>query len=182
MRYFKNAAIRGKEIKKKAKEPWHKNKEPWYKKKEVWYIDGLPYECTRCGQCCKGKGYIWVAYEEVLGMAEHLEVSPEAFIQQYTHRARGRRSLVQTPKGDCVFLSHDSTGQSQCKVYPVCPAQCWSWPFWPANLFDRHCWDDAAKECPGIGKGEMHDCAEIRRMRAASPTRRHRRVQRPGQR
>ncbi len=180
MRYFKNASIRGNTTK-EVKGPWHKAKEPWHKKKEPWYSAGLPYECTRCGACCKGEGYIWVAYEESLAMAEHLGVSPEEFMAKYTYRARGRRSLVQT-KRDCVFLSHDSTGHLQCKVYPVRPAQCWTWPFWPTNLFDRHCWDDAAKECPGIGKGKTYECSEVRRLRATSATRRHRRVIRPGHR
>ncbi|MCK4340982.1 MAG: YkgJ family cysteine cluster protein [Phycisphaerae bacterium] len=144
------------------------------KKKEPWYKDGLRYECTRCGQCCTGRGYIWVDYQEILGMAEHLNLEPETFLYLYVRRVKSRRSLVQTPQGNCVFLSYDSAGQSQCKVFPARPAQCWTWPFWPANLFDERCWDQAAINCPGVGKGPLYNLTEIRQMRTASPTRRRR--------
>ena len=40
------------------------------KRKKPWYKDGLRFECTQCGACCSGEpGFVWVADEEIAGMA-----------------------------------------------------------------------------------------------------------------
>jgi len=39
----------------------------------VWYAHGLHFECTRCGDCCRGApGYVWVREEEVERIARFL--------------------------------------------------------------------------------------------------------------
>jgi Fe-S-cluster containining protein len=74
-----------------------------------------------------------------------------------------RISLKEDPKTrNCVFLSYDSAGLSRCTVYPVRPAQCRSWPFWPLNLEDSDAWNSAGRRCPGINRGPLHDYDEIR--------------------
>jgi Fe-S-cluster containining protein len=51
----------------------------------------------------------------------------------------------------CAFLDENN----RCKIYPVRPKQCATWPFWTENL-ERAAWEGPVKDCcPGIGKGEL---------------------------
>ena len=54
------------------------------------------------------------------------------------------RNLV--PHGD---------GGMDCRIYPVRPRQCRTWPFWPVNLSSPETWALAAGRCPGINRGRI---------------------------
>ena len=40
-----------------------------------WYEDGLQFDCTGCGKCCKVDGDVWLAPEEVSSIMLHLGYS-----------------------------------------------------------------------------------------------------------
>ncbi len=65
-------------------------------------------------------------------------------------------SLLERSNNDCIFLS--DTG---CRIYPVRPLQCSSYPFWGSVLSSEEQWEDEAKECPGINNGKLHTKEEI---------------------
>ena len=124
-----------------------------------WYADGLRFECTRCGACCRGEGYVWVSEERMGEIAEFLGISLEAFSRRYLRLVEGRLSLVEKEHADCVFWEADRG----CVIYPVRPVQCRTFPFWPEHLESPEAWRRLAAEVPGIGRGRRHTVAEIRR-------------------
>jgi len=131
-------------------------------KRPVWYADGLQFACTRCGTCCTGEpGYVWVNREELRDIAEYLGL-PLVQCRAMHARPRGRRTLLrEKSNGDCTFWEQGAG----CEVYPVRPAQCRSYPFWPENLVSWERWEVEAEHCPGIGRGRRYRAEEIIRIR-----------------
>lgn len=130
----------------------------------AWYAEGLAFECVRCGRCCAGpqEGYVWITGAEIEKLAEFLHLSVEEIHQRYLRRVGRRVSLVESPESkDCIFLRWDPEGNSKCAIYAVRPTQCWTWPFWPTNLFSQETWNLAALRCPGINRERRHDLDEI---------------------
>ncbi len=136
-----------------------------------WYAAGLHFGCAVCGRCCAGpgEGYIWVTQPEIELIAEHLNVTPEELRQRFLRQVRSRTTIVEHRlTKDCVFL-RTSEGMRQCAIYPVRPAQCRSWPFWPENLSSPEAWNRATLRCPGINRGRLYTCADIERIRENRP-------------
>ncbi|HET6430257.1 MAG TPA: YkgJ family cysteine cluster protein [Phycisphaerae bacterium] len=133
-----------------------------------WYVDGLAFECLRCGRCCAGpeEGYVWAEPEEVAAVAEYLQLAVDQLHDRYLRRIGRRVSFLEHPATkDCVFLSYDSDGLSRCRVYPVRPIQCGTWPFWASNLKTPGDWSAAQIRCPGINRGPRHSFHDIERKR-----------------
>lgn len=122
----------------------------------TWYKDGLKFECTRCGNCCTGApGYVWITIEEVYKMAEFLGIRAREFLQRYVRKVDQRMSLIELPNGNCVFYDEG------CKIYPVRPSQCRTFPFWKDLLINQTNWDRAAQECPGMNQGKRFSEEDI---------------------
>lgn len=133
-----------------------------------WYVDGLAFECQRCGRCCAGpeEGYVWATPEEIAAVAEYLRLTVDELHERYLRRIGRRISFVEDPASkDCIFLSYDADGLSQCRIYPVRPTQCRTWPFWASNLVSRSDWSLAHLRCPGINRGPRHGFDEIEQKR-----------------
>ena len=78
--------------------------------KEKWYREGLAFECTQCGACCSGaEGYVWVDQAEIDAMARCMEMDVEQFEKKFVRKVGNKRSLVEYPDGDCVFLEPKDT-------------------------------------------------------------------------
>ena len=92
------------------------------------------YVCQRCGNCCRWPGDVRIDDNEVKGISEFLEMSEEAFTEQFTRLNANRTglSIIDKPNGECVFLE----GVNVCRIQPVKPAQCggfpneWRFPGW----------------------------------------------------
>lgn len=124
-----------------------------------WYQDGLSFACTQCGNCCTGSaGYVWVDDAEITAIAEHLQKPLGEIRLLHTRPARGRVSLNEYPNGDCIYLDPKSR---RCRIYPVRPRQCRTWPFWRSNLATPESWQQARENCPGIGCGNLVQLSEI---------------------
>lgn len=92
-----------------------------------WPYPVSEFECHRCGNCCRGDGYVRVTAEDVARLAKFLDMSEEAFVARYAARQPdGALHLVD--QGDalrsCVFLRADNT----CRVHAVKPEQCRGFP------------------------------------------------------
>ncbi len=128
----------------------------------------LRFECTGCGGCCTGRGNARIEYYVAVTPAErerirmHLGVSPAWFRRRYLMRFEdGQHSLRW--KGDrCIFLD----GKKRCRIYPVRPAQCVTYPFWPDIVESRFGWRLEGRECEGIGRGGVVPLAHVRRQLA----------------
>ena len=137
-----------------------------FSRKPPWYAEGLAFECSRCGNCCAGpgEGYVWVKAADMEAIAEYLEMPQEDLRKQYLRKVVKRFSLIEEPKSkDCCFLEYDGEGKSMCRIYPVRPIQCRTWPFWPSNLSHTDHWCLAGRRCPGINRGPTHEIDEIQR-------------------
>ena len=127
---------------------------------ERWFGEGLRFSCQRCGTCCTGEpGYVFVEDREVEAIASFLGRGAFSFRARYTRPAEGRVSLIEEKDGGCVF--HSAEG---CRIYPVRPRQCRTFPFWLDIVRRRASWAEAARECPGMDRGKLHSADEIERL------------------
>lgn len=124
-----------------------------------WYQDGLQFTCSQCGDCCTGDpGVVWVDDNDIEQIAEYLDKPVGEIRLFHTRPVRGRVSLKEFQNGDCTFF--DSVGR-KCKVYPVRPEQCRTWPFWKSNIDSKQKWTEVCESCPGAGTGQFFSLEEV---------------------
>jgi Fe-S-cluster containining protein len=127
---------------------------------DPWYADGLPFSCTRCGNCCTGEpGFVWVNADEIAAIAQVRGVGDDEFTEMFTRVGQRGRTLREKPNGDCVFFERDVG----CTIYEARPRQCRTWPFWESNVKTPEAWERTKKVCPGSGQGELIPAEEITR-------------------
>ena len=99
------------------------------------------FRCQQCGNCCRVSGRVHLLPEEIDPLARHLGMTTPDFINTYTALAPDRRGLILTehPDESCIML--DANGR--CRVNPVKPIQCQTFPFAWTN-------SDSATTCPGL--------------------------------
>ena len=92
------------------------------------------YQCQRCTACCRWPGHVRITEEEIPGIAAHLGLRVDDFIQRFTRLMPKRDGLALIDKpgsDDCFFLEN-----SGCVLQDVKPSQCigfpntWSFPGW----------------------------------------------------
>ena len=113
-----------------------------------WYKDGLRFQCTGCGKCCSGgPGYVWATPEEIAAIASFLKMTVDLFVRRYIRQKDNRYALIEKKMQnfDCVFLQ-----DNKCRIYPVRPVQCKSYPWWKELLQSKESWEIAARYCEGI--------------------------------
>jgi len=131
----------------------------------VRIADGLRFGCTRCGNCCRQPGYVWISVDEMANMARYLSLPldefQESFDVQWDSNAQSWRIDAVHGEG-CPLLDGDD-----CRVHPVKPSQCKTFPFWPELLDDRNAWNEAKNYCPGMdsNSGRLYSPREIRKQR-----------------
>lgn len=125
---------------------------------EPWYAEGLRFRCTGCHACCRGvhDGVVYATAAELERIAAHLERSPAAFRRAHVQRRKGHETIRLTEDGDC------SLWRDGCTVYEARPRQCRTYPFWPEHLRTPAAWEAEARECEGMGQGEVHSFVQIR--------------------
>ena len=87
-----------------------------------------------------------------------------AFVGKPTSELRGSLGLTYndgdlqlTLRGNvCPFLEND-----RCRIQPVKPRQCRTYPFWPEIAFDDRDWQAEREYCPGIGIGPDWSAQQI---------------------
>ncbi len=128
--------------------------------KERFYSEGLQFECTGCGACCKlGGGFVYPSLEDVGFAAKHMGLSITNFTETYMEIHEGQ--YVFKNKGDnCIFY-----GENGCTIYEGRPTQCRTYPFWKANLKSSYRWKMIEEECEGVGQGKLYSFVEIEAIR-----------------
>jgi hypothetical protein len=129
----------------------------------------LRFECQPgCTECCRQKGFVYLAEADLPRAAAFLGMTPAAFERQYVYRTRHRMRLRMPHRGLCPFLRPDG-----CGIHPAKPTQCRLFPFWPELLESRRHWNQTARWCPGMGQGPLVQLetarAQADEMRAAYP-------------
>lgn len=124
-----------------------------------FYEQGIAFECTACGRCCKTHGeysYVYLAEADIDAISAYLGLHRHEFLERSCGTEDGYVFLRSTDS-DCLFLE----GQ-RCRIYPVRPKQCSTWPFWLENLVSEETWNGPVRSCcPGIGQGKIHSAQEI---------------------
>ena len=102
------------------------------------------FNCTLCGECCKGYGGTYLTAVDVDAIAAYLGISSAAFINGYTRLSGKRRLIAQGENGYCIFWD------KLCTIHPVKPRMCRRWPYIPGVLADVSNWRAMAASCPGM--------------------------------
>ncbi len=120
---------------------------------EPWYGGGLSFQCQGCGDCCRGPGgYVWVTVDEAKAIAAALGRDFGGFAASMLRKTPEGLALVDDAHGNCPLLGDDG----RCKLYAERPMQCKTWPWWEENLISPERWNNAARRCPGMNRGEVH--------------------------
>jgi hypothetical protein len=121
--------------------------------------DGLRFECTGCGACCKTHGdyaYVYLTPRNVDEISDYLEMKRIDFLNAHCANDEYGNVYLTMLEGHCNFLKDD-----KCQVYPVRPSQCRAWPFWSENL-DGETWNGEVQECcPGVNRGRLYTKEEF---------------------
>ena len=111
--------------------------------------EGFPFSwaCRRSGNCCAiPGGFVRVDDGEAAAIAQFLGMAPAAFRSRYL-QPDGER-LKDGLGNRCVFLQDGAV--AGCAIYPVRPAKCRSFPFWPELRDDPALLALVQRACPGI--------------------------------
>jgi len=124
---------------------------------QSYFFDaGLYFECLQCGACCTGTpGTIYVSDREIDAIRQFLAIPAACLIQDHLYAFRDSYSIREHADGRCHFY------EDGCRIYPVRPHQCRTYPFWLSNLRSRKAWKKTAAQCPGIGSGRFYDRERI---------------------
>lgn len=122
-----------------------------------WYSNGLPFDCTECGKCCKTQGSVYMNPIEIRNACNHLNItSSQDFMDLYAsqvlhsnNREEAWIRLKNNEEGACVFLN----AENQCGIYAARPVQCSTYPFWPNIMQSRESWNDEVRKADG----DTHD-------------------------
>ncbi len=129
-------------------------------RKKRWFADGLKFECTGCGDCCKfAEGFVAVSPLEIDQISHYLNISYKQFVEVYT-RKHQNIFVLKDKDNACIFLE-----DNLCKIYPVRPMQCSTYPFWITNLKSQYRWKIVAEQCEGVGEGKLYTYDEINSIR-----------------
>ena len=107
------------------------------------------FKCRMCGTCCRIKdGIVRVSDAEIARIAAFLGMDEAEFIAHETEVAPDRKSLILTsrPDGSCAYL----TGDNLCRINPVKPEKCRTFPFEWTN-------PDSAEVCPELARKREGD-------------------------
>lgn len=102
------------------------------------------FQCTQCGECCRGFGGTYVSDDDIKAIAEYLGVQPDIVLKRYCVRSGSKPLICQGEDSRCIFWDQ------LCTIHPVKPRMCRMWPFIPSLLVDAANWQIMAASCPGI--------------------------------
>ena len=69
-------------------------------------------------------------------------------------------ALLEKKNYDCILWNNG------CSAYSARPLQCSTYPFWSWIVQDRKTWDEIAKECPGMNRGQIWDADFIEKTKS----------------
>jgi Fe-S-cluster containining protein len=105
--------------------------------------DGL-FDCTLCGDCCKGYGGTYVTEADIQAIARYIGVPVDVLVDNYTRKSGNKHLISQGKNGYCIFWD------KVCTIHPVKPEMCRRWPYIRSVLVDVANWRAMAASCPGM--------------------------------
>jgi len=124
--------------------------------RRYFFEAGIRFECQRCGACCTGApGIIRISRPEIRILADFLKMPVPDLIRMHLRPVASGFSIAEEANGDCRFFDQG------CRIYPVRPLQCRTYPFWFSQMRSLRQWKNALRQCPGIGNGPLYSRARI---------------------
>lgn len=124
--------------------------------RSYFFDEGIRFACRRCGACCTGApGIVRVDAGEVTAVAGYLGLPQDRVVDVYLAPWQDGQRIKEAADGRCLFFA------AGCRIYPVRPRQCRTFPFWFANLRSEARWEIIRSQCPGIGTGRCYSKDEI---------------------
>ncbi|HAA84122.1 MAG: Uncharacterized protein XD42_0693 [Thermodesulfobacterium sp. 37_54] len=105
------------------------------------------FTCQRCGACCQGESTVSLTQEEILRIAQFLNLSEEVFREKYTVKVGKHRVEMKTKDGYCIFFDKK---EKLCRIHPVKPKKCKEWPLIEALSKDPSTLETLKNYCMGI--------------------------------
>lgn len=102
------------------------------------------FECTQCGDCCRGYGGTFVNQDDIQRIAAYVGTDVKTFVDRNCRLSGGKPILAQGPDGYCVFH------KKRCAIHAVKPRMCRAWPYLDSVLVDVRNWRIMASMCPGM--------------------------------
>jgi Fe-S-cluster containining protein len=128
--------------------------EPYHRR--YFFDAGIRFECRRCGVCCSGDpGVIRISRREMHLLADFLKISIPDLTRMHLRPIATGFSIAEETDGSCRFYDQ------VCRIYPVRPLQCRTYPFWFSQMRSLQQWEKARCQCPGIGNGLLHSRERI---------------------
>lgn len=121
------------------------------------------FECTGCGNCCRGRGEVYFTEEDLSNIETLLALKSAekpAFRRKMVQSKRNGL-LVHLTNGRCALLGNDN----RCSVYEARPIQCRTYPFWAGFFENEDDMDFLKNECEGVGRrnGKVYSELSIKR-------------------
>lgn len=111
----------------------------------------LRFSCQpNCSNCCQMEGEVYLSEGDLRKAAAFLRLGPEEFEAQFVIRTRSQLRLRKPEGRQCYFHQNNC-----CAIHPAKPTQCRAFPFWPELLEDSAAWEEAARYCLGMNRGEL---------------------------
>lgn len=121
--------------------------------REVGWPYKREFECHRCGNCCRGEGFVAMTEGEIDRAAAFLGISVSEFLTQFCQQTKsGGWELIS--QGDllqsCIFLFEEK-GLYGCRIHGAKPEQCKGFPFeWRPRDAEEYC--AGLRALAGLGK------------------------------
>ncbi|MBI5594021.1 MAG: YkgJ family cysteine cluster protein [Deltaproteobacteria bacterium] len=117
---------------------------------------GIHFECLRCGACCTGDpGIIRISQQEIRLLADFLKMPVPDLTRIHLRPLSEGFSIAENADGSCRFYDQ------RCRIYPVRPLQCRTYPFWFSQMRSKWQWEKTLSQCPGIGNGILYSRERI---------------------
>jgi len=132
--------------------------------KALFYKNGLRFSCKNCSNCCRYEsGYVFLSENDVMRAAAVLKMNCKEFCSVFCRwissiNGKEQLSLREKSNFDCILWDSNAGKKNEggCSVYEARPMQCRTFPFWPNMLDSGEIWENASKDCPGIGQGNYY--------------------------
>jgi Fe-S-cluster containining protein len=108
------------------------------------------FVCLKCGECCLGRGGVYLDRLGVADAARHLGLGFKETELTFLERDSSglyRVGAYPGPAGSCLFLK-----DGLCLIHPVKPPVCRAWPWFRALVTDSWAFREAQEACPGLAR------------------------------
>jgi Fe-S-cluster containining protein len=124
--------------------------------RRYFFDAGIRFECRRCGACCTGEpGIIRISEPEIRLLADFLGIPVPDLTRLHLRPLSSGFSIAEEADGACRFYDQG------CRIYPVRPLQCRTYPFWFSRMRSMRQWEKTLGQCPGIGNGLLYSREHI---------------------